>query len=176
MFQIIILFILLLSVISFLITEFYGILFRGYAPLVSTKAVVLDKLMDEIQFTSGAKVIELGAGRAAFLRAIEKKFPAALLTGIEYSFWPWLSTKLYLALSKSKIKIVRSDLFKTNLKEADLIYCYLNPKMMQDLENKFKTECRPGTQIISQAFPLHNLVPVKTVEGDDHHKIFFYNI
>lgn len=176
MIQLIILIFLLLVVISFLISEFYGILFRGYAPLVSTKTAVLEKIIREISLVPGAKVFELGAGNAGFLRAVEKKFPTSILTGIEYSFWPWLTTKLQLGWRKSKIKMVRSDLFKMNLKETDLIYCYLNPKMMRDLESKFKDECRPGTQIISQAFPLHNLVPVKTAEGDNHHKIFFYNI
>jgi len=176
MIQLIILFLLLLSVISFLISEFYSILFRGYAPLISTKTDVLKKILEEIQLASGAKVFELGAGSAGFLRAVEKKFPAAVLTGIEYSFWPWLTTKLQLALRKSKIKIIRSDLFKINLKQADLIYCYLNPKMMRDLESKFKAECKPGTEIISQAFPLPDLAPIKVLEDGGHSKIFFYSI
>jgi len=176
MIQLIILFLLLLSVISFLISEFYSILFRGYAPLISTKTDVLKKILEEIQLASGAKVFELGAGSAGFLRAVEKKFPAAVLTGIEHSFWPWLTTKLQLALRHSKIEMIRSDLFKINLKQADLIYCYLNPKMMQALESKFKAECKPSTQIISHAFPLPTLAPAKVIESDNHNKIFFYNI
>ena len=176
MIQIIILFLLLLAIISFLISEFYGILFRGYAPLISTKTELLDKIIKELRLAPGAKVFELGAGYAGFLRAVEKKFPDASFTGIEYSFWPWLTTKLQLAWRKSRIKMVRGNLFKTDLKQADLIYCYLNPKMMQSLESKFKTECKQGTQIISQAFPLHNLIPVKVVESDKQSKIFFYNI
>jgi len=176
MLQLTILFFLFLAVISFLISEFYNILFRGYAPLISTKTDVLQKIVAEIQLASDAKIFELGAGSAGFLRAVEKKFPAAVLFGIEYSFWPWLTTKLQLALRHSRIEIIKSDLFKTNLKEADLIYCYLNPKMMQALESKFKAECKPGTQIISHAFPLPDLAPIKVLEDGGHSKIFFYSI
>jgi len=176
MIQLIILFFLLLAIISFLLSEFYGILFRGYAPLVSTKTDILDKIVKEIELASGAKVFELGAGSAGFLRAVEKKFPATVLTGVEYSFWPWLTTKLQLAWRKSKIRIIKGDLFKINLREADLIYCYLNPKMMRALESKFKAECKPGTEIISQAFPLPDLAPIKVLESGGHSKIFFYSI
>ena len=176
MIQIIILFLLLLAIISFLISEFYGILFRGYAPLISTKTELLDKIIKELRLAPGAKVFELGAGYAGFLRAVEKKFPAADLTGIEYSFWPWLTTKLQLAWRKSRIKMVRGNLFKTDLKQADLIYCYLNPKMMQALEGKFKDECKPGAQIISLSFPLPRLTSVKVIQADNHKKIYFYII
>jgi len=176
MIQLTILFFLFLAVISFLISEFYNIIFRGYAPLISTKTEAIDKMMAKIQLASGAKVFELGAGSAGFLRAVENKFPTAELVGIEYSFWPWLTTKLQLALRHSKIEMIRSDLFKINLKEADLIYCYLNPKMMQALESKFISECKQGAQIISHAFPLPTLAPTEVIESDDHGKIFFYTI
>ena len=50
----------------------------------------------------------------------------------------------------------------------------VNRRMMVELETKFKAECQPGTQIVSNAFPLPNSKPVKVVEEKGTGKIYFY--
>ena len=110
-----------------------------------------------------------------FLKEAEKKFPDSELYGIEYSFLPYLLSKIQLSLAKSKIKIKKENIFKTDLHEADIIYCYLNIKTMAELEKKFTTECKPGTQIISNVFQLPNQTAEKVLE-DNGNKVYFYKI
>lgn len=167
--------ILLIAVAAFLLSQFFNILFRGYAPFISTNSEVIDKISEEIKLDSDPKFYELGCGKASFLRAISEKFPQAECVGVEYSFLPWLIAKIQTVFRQSKIKIQKKNIFKVNLADADYVYCYLNPKTMGLLEKKFKEECRPGTKIISYTFSLPNSRPEKIIEADGS-KIYFYSI
>lgn len=165
----------LIIIAAFLLSQFFNILFRGYAPFISTNSEVIEKIANEVKPDSDPKFYELGCGKASFLRAIAKKFPQAKCVGVEYSFLPWLIAKIQTACNKSKIKIIKQNIFKINMADADYIYCYLNPKMMSLLEKKFKEECRHGTKIISNTFSLPNSQPEKTLEAGGN-KIYFYSI
>jgi len=167
---------ILVVIAVMMIIQFFNIMFRGFAPFISTKPEIIKKIVDEIKIESDAKVYELGCGKAGLLRAVEARYPQAELIGVEYSFWPYLIARMQISLSKSKIKIIKKNLFKVNLADADLIYCYLNLATMRKLEEKFKQECKSGTSIISYAFALPSLRPEKIVELENGEKIYFYRI
>lgn len=160
----------------FFVVQFYNLMFRGYAPYISTGAETIAKIVAAIDLKEDGEVFELGAGKAGFLRALEKKFPKARLIGVEYAFWPWLLANIQISLSKSRIKAIKENLFKTDLSRADLIYCYLNSKMMQALGHKFKKECRLGTTIISYAFPIKKWTAAKTIDLAEKGKVYFYQV
>ena len=167
---------LLLLFAVFFVIQFYNILFRGFAPFVSTHPSIIGKLAFEAGQLDNKVVYELGCGTANFLFSLEKKFPDAKFIGVEYALLPWLIAKIRLLLSGSKIRIIKKNIFKVNLADADLIYCYLNPGMMRDLETKLKKECKLGTQIISYCFPMAGLLPAKTDELEDKTRIHYYTI
>ncbi len=155
--------------------QFYNIVFRGFAPFISTKFNAILSILKELDLSGEETVYELGAGKAGFLRAVEQKFNVSNLIGVEYSWWPYLLAKMQIIISGSKIKIIRKDIFKINLKEANIIYCFLSPEMMERLENKFKEECQKGTLIISYHFRMKNLEPEKVIKEEDN-SIYFYRI
>ena len=160
----------------FFVVQFFNILFRGFAPYVSTRSEVINKIVNELDVKEGATVYELGCSKAGFLKAIEEKFPKAKLIGIEYSFWPYFVAKLQLSLTESKIKIIKKNIFKVNLSDANEIYCYLNRRTMERIEKKFEDECKIGTEIISYQFPLPTKQPAKIIEVNKNHKVYFYNL
>lgn len=166
----------LLLVALFFAVQFYNILFRGFAPFISSGEEVIEKTIAELNVRPRQEVYELGCGRASFLREVEKKFPEAKLTGVEYSFWPWLTTRVQISLRKSRIKIIKKNLFKVSLEAADFIYCYLNPKMMHRLEEKFMKECKSGVTIISYAFPIKDWTAVETLDLGKKGKVYFYKM
>jgi len=55
------------------------------------------------------------------------------------------------------------NFFQQNLKDADVIFCYLLPETLLELKNKFLTECHKGTKIICHTFPIEGLTPEKVV-------------
>ena len=171
-----IIFLTLFIFAAFFLVQFHNILFRGFAPFVSTHQSVIDRITLDAAELKGKKIYELGCGSAKFLSALEKKFPEATLVGIEYSFLPWLIASIRLAAASSKIKLIKKNIFKINLSDADLIYCYLSIKTMKELALKFKQECKPGTQIISYVFPLPDILPAKTIELEDNTRVHYYMI
>jgi hypothetical protein len=71
--------------------------------------------------------------------------------------------------------LLNRDFFTLDLKDANLVYCYLNNQTMERLGAKFTHECRPGTQIISRGFPIPQFRPEKVVVIKNK-KVYFYKI
>ncbi len=169
--------ILLVVVIYFVffVSQFYNVIFRGYAPFVSTDKETIWKIIDEAGIKEPMTIYELGCGRALFLREVEKAYPRAKLIGLENLFSLYLLTKIHLKLRRSRIELLKRDFFKVNLGNAALIYCYLNNTTMTRLGEKFRQECRSGTQIISRSFILPGFEPEKVIMMKNK-PVYFYRI
>lgn len=172
-----IVFILIVSVL--LLIQFYQILINGFPPFLTTKKKIVDLIITEIKKNNielGGKIVyELGCGKALFLSGMEKEYKNAKLIGVENSPIPYLISKVRFFLRRSRVILKRENFFKMNLKEADLIYCYLNVRTMASLREKLLAECRPGTIIISCTFLLPKVEAVKIIELEDR-KVYFYKI
>lgn len=168
-------FIFLLFLLVFSSIQFYNIIFRGFAPFISTKFEAILTILSDLNLKGDEHIYELGSGKAGFLRAVEQKFSNTKLTGVEYSFFPYFLAKIQIILANSKIKLIKKDMFDVDLKDADVVYCFLMPEMMALLEKKFKTECRPGTLIISYHFRMPNTEPEKILK-EKKNSIYFYRI
>jgi hypothetical protein len=77
--------------------------------------------------------------------------------------------------SKSKIKLIRKNIFNTNISDANMIYCYLIPTMMPKLAEKIKRECRPGTIVVSYMFSIPGLQVLKITQAGENN-INFYTV
>ena len=166
---------ILLVILVLAVVQFFNIVFRGFAPFFTTGEKAIKMVLEAVTINPDDQIYELGAGSARFLLAVEKRYPTAKLIGVEYSPLTYWLAKLKMRSKKSRIKLVLQNLFKTNLREANLIYCYLIPDMMPKLQEKIKAECRPGTKIISHMFSIPNLDIKKRIE-EDHEVFYFYEV
>ena len=137
-----ILFLLLFVWFFFFIVQAYNIIFRGYAPYVSTRKKIVNDILSNIDQEEEFTLVELGCGRAGFLQAAREKFPKASLVGYEYSFWPLFQAKVRNWVKDSRLTLEKKNIFKADLSKADIVYCYLNPQMMAELSTKFKQELK----------------------------------
>ncbi|NCO79862.1 hypothetical protein CO116_00310 [Candidatus Falkowbacteria bacterium CG_4_9_14_3_um_filter_38_19] len=165
----------LLLIIIFLAVQFFNIIFRGYAPFISTSGKVIKRIIEELNLAKGSRVYELGCGRAGFLHAACNKFAGIETVGIENDLLVYLISSIQAALTKHKIKIVKANFFKVDLSQADLIYCYLNVGTMAKLKDKLLKECKKGAQVVSYMFTLPDVNPDKTIKMGIH-RIYFYTI
>jgi hypothetical protein len=163
------------ALLIFVITQFFAVLFRGYAPFVSTKHELIRELGKLIEVKEDAIVYELGAGDAPLLLELSMKQKKAHYIGLENSFLPWLIGNIQIMMHKRPIKLRKKNFYRAYVGDADIIYCYLNPATMKRLETKLPTECRPGTQIISLSFPFPNLKPQKQITLHDQ-EVYFYSL
>jgi len=165
----------LLALALFFSVQFFNLFFRSFAPYVSTKAKIIKEIVSRLELGKNSTVYELGCGNAGFLRAVRKKYPEAKLVGVEYSFMPYLIAQVQNALTKSRIKIIKKNIFKVDLAEADVIYCYLNIATMKKLKDKIMKEAKSGAVLISYQFPLPG-VKAKEAFVDKNDRIYFYEI
>jgi len=70
-----------------------------------------------------------------------------------------------------RVKFLKQDLFKTDISQASIITMYLLPDTVNLLKDKFLTELKPGTRIVSHDYPLTGWIPEKYVQMDLEEKV-----
>ena len=161
---------------AFFISQFCNIFFRKSPVFISTKRKAINAIVENLEIDPISTVYEMGCGKASFLRKVRMKYPKANLVGIEYSFAPYLISRVINAINKSKINIVKQNFFKVSLENVDVIYCYLSCGSMKILEEKFKNECKKDALIISYQFPLPTMENIKVISIDKKSKAYFCKI
>jgi hypothetical protein len=165
---------LILALIVFIIFCIYlfNMVFRGYAPFVETKTEVINEIIKDLELGADfeGNVFELGCGKAGFLHAVEKTCPKAKLVGIEYSLPIYIFSRIQIALQGSRINVLKKNIFRSDVSEADIIYCYLNQPMMEELEGKLKFECKPRARVVSYLYKLPKVQPEKVVDLEAEEK------
>lgn len=106
-------------------------------------------------------IYELGAGWGAVTFHLARMFPQCRIVAWEMSPIPWLFCRLRLLVSRRRnVEIHRGDFFKVDLAPAEAVFCYLFPRHMRRLAEKFDAELRPGTWIVSNTFHLPGWEPI----------------
>lgn len=159
----------------FFAPKFYNIIRKDYAPVITTDQEIINRIIKESEIKEGLNIYELGCGRANFLRAVEESTPRTKLIGAENLLGIYLMAWLKLKLLRSRIRLLKKNIFKLNLNDADIIYCYLNNSAMEKLGEIFRRNCKTGAQIVSLSFPMPEFEPEKTLEVKNK-KLYFYKV
>ncbi len=62
-----------------------------------------------------------------------------------------------------RVRFVRQDLFKTDLREASIVTLYLLPRVNLELRPRLFEQLRPGTRVVSHAFSMEDWEPDSVV-------------
>lgn len=127
----------------------------------------------------GKKIVELGSGWGTLAFPIAKYHPQCAVFAYEISFLPWMVSKvIHLMKGPANLKIIRQDFFSVQLKDMDVVVCYLFPGAMRKLKEKFEEELRSGTVVISNTFAIPGWEPSSVEFLDDiyHTPIYTYII
>lgn len=133
-------------------------------PPLPTSSSVIPFLLKEIENHQKKVFIDLGCGNGKVLLAIKKRYPETQVIG--YEKWPsqFLMAKAKNLFAKTKARIFYKDLFLADLKNADIIFCFLMPFFMPRLGKKLKEELKSGALIICNSFSLENdWQPIKII-------------
>lgn len=131
-------------------------------PYVPTPKKVAQAMVAMANINSSDTIYDLGAGDGRLLIEAAKQYPGISAKGSELSPLVCLWGKMKIALSGHKVTLKMKNLFAEDLSDADCVFLYLMPGLMNQLLEKFQNELRPGTTIISYAFPLAGHTPLKT--------------
>tara|TARA_Y100000310_G_C20633356_1_gene789829 strand:- start:83 stop:628 length:546 start_codon:yes stop_codon:yes gene_type:complete len=130
-------------------------------PFVPTPRKVGEEMLDFVELKGKEVVYDLGAGDARLLIAAKRRYPSITATGVEIVPTVWAYGRLRIWLSRQKVKLFLRSVLVQDVSDADCIFLYLIPGLMQKLEKKFDKELKPGTKVVSYAFPFPTKKPIK---------------
>ena len=141
--------ILLIVGLWILMPIFYGVPWRPTQRDRIRKALQLADLKpDEIVYDLGA-----GDGRVLILAACEFR---AYGVGIEAGILQVLFARLMVWFKgvSSKVRVRRGNFYRTDLREADVIFAYLTSAQAESLQKKLEGQLRKGARVVTIAFDL----------------------
>ena len=140
-------FLLLLSLFYFFIAGFFR------SPFVPSNKKTITKMLEVAKIKKNERVVDIGCGDGRIVFLSEQKY-GAKAEGYEISIFVWCLAKINGFLKGAKSKIYRKNFFQADLSQADIVFCYLLPEVMQKLSPKFKKELKKNARIVSAAFSL----------------------
>jgi len=153
--------------------------FTKGVPYVPLKKKHLQAIFINFQFDSKLKIVDLGCGDGRVLRFLEKQGFKNLF-GYEINLWPFTIGTIKNFFTRSNTKIYLKNFEKVNLGQFDIIFCYLLENYLVKLKNKFKTELKPDTKIISYGFQIPGWQPKQIIYTNKKNKnlgrVFVYKV
>lgn len=153
-----ILIVLCIGVLAIVVTMVWHLILQ--TPFIRTPAHVAEAMVRLAQFHGNETVFDLGAGDGTILLAARKNYPHLTLVGYEVVptvwFLGWFRTFGH------HIQFVLGDARHAKISEAEAIFLYVTPFLIQQLLPIFEKHLRAGTTIISHAFQLPGREPVRT--------------
>jgi SAM-dependent methyltransferase len=140
-------------------------------PLYLSNAKTWRALADLLPKRDGIRVADLGSGLGGTLWHLAEARPDALFEGFETAPLVYLFTKLRkLVQPRANIGINFLSLWRADLGDYDVIYCFLSPVPMERLYAKATREMKPGSLFISNSFEVPDVDPDEIVHVDDRRR------
>ena len=165
----------LISASLYLISLIYSWL-KG-APYVATQKKTIKSILKNAKIRDGQHIIELGCGDGRFLLAVARQYKITGL-GVDINPLPIIKARILARLQKViSVSFQVQDIRKTDLIEADVVYIFLFPKLIQSLKNQLLEKTKRGVLIISHGFKIDYLDTylVKIFKGEKF-KTYFYKL
>ncbi len=146
---------------------------RG-APWVPTPRSVVRRMLSLAQVRPGEVVYDLGCGNGRVLVSAARRFGAkAVGIEIDLSRFLWSLAVITVFGLWRRVRLVRGDLFRQDLREADVVVTYLLQDTNDRLQAKLLREMRSGARVVSNTFRFTDL---RLAASDEEYRIYVYRI
>lgn len=174
-FQLILLFVMTggaLLILFMVFTELVNFL-QTRVPFVPTSKKDIADMVHRVGITQQDLFLDLGSGNGKVVFAVEQ-LTGAKARGLQRGGWTQIYAKLRKRLTGSKAELVTGNFFNQPWSDATVIYCYLYPHLMNQVADKAKHDCKPGTKIVVRDFPIPNLQLHSSWQTPTYHDMYLY--
>ena len=146
---------------------------RG-APWVPTPMHVVRRMLEMAEVGPDDVVYDLGCGDGRLIFAAAQEYGARAV-GIEIDPLRYLLCKRrIIALGlQDRVQVVYGDFFEQDLRDADVVTCYLLQTTNEKLVSKLRQELDPGARVVSNSFTFPGL---HLVDRDDQNELYVYKM
>ena len=130
-------------------------------PYVPTSARRMVHMLELADIKPGDIVYDPGCGDGRLL--IEAAKSGATAIGYELSI-PTLLLAKWRTWTYPSVSVRYGDFWTKDYRDADVIFCYLLLDKMKEFEEKIWPTLKPGTRVISHAFPMPTIKPDKKID------------
>lgn len=173
-----------MAIAAFILLTILQLFFAGFilylclafvtgGPFVPSKQTVVAAMIRVAGIRKGMVVYDLGSGDGRVLFAAVRA--GAHAVGIEinpYLVW-FVRVRAFFSPYRKHIRVMMGDLWKTNLKDADVVCVYLIPWRMDELATKLHKELRPGALVVTNSFMFPRWKPIRT---DPNNHVYVYEL
>ena len=107
--------------------------------------------LDHVPMKAGELLIDVGCGDGRVLRAAQQRYGVRAL-GFEVNPIAYALARIR-TFGMEGVYVRLGNFWKANVGDADVVFCYLFPDVMERLAGKLAAELRPGTRVVSCNFP-----------------------
>lgn len=164
-----------LSMIIFVAFWSYAFFRANANPTISTFSH-LKNLMKDLTLKSWSRFIDLWCGNGSTLRWFSKQYPWLTYIWVDINIlavrrWRFMIRNTWL----QNIQLKQQDIYTVDLKQFDIIYCFLMPSEMKRIQEHFDKHLTEQHTVICAAFKLPDREPIQTIADDKWtKKIFIY--
>ena len=146
------------------------------APPAPTDRTRIEKIVRVADIKPNQKFYELGSGTGRVMVLIAKMSRAEVI-GFELSPVFYLISLLNLKIHRvKKYKLYLKNFFNANLKEADIVFCFLMPNAIEKLKEKLKRELKAETKVISYVFEIKGWTPCAIIKDNKKLPVYIYQM
>lgn len=141
--------------------------FRERVPLYLSGRKTQEQLVELLaQRAPGFSFIDLGSGLSGTLCRLARAYPQSRFEGVETAPLVFLLGWMR-CLRIPNCTIRYRSLWKTELADFDVVYCFLSPAPMPQVWQKACAEMHPGSWLISNSFDIPGVAPDRVIELND---------
>jgi SAM-dependent methyltransferase len=144
------------------------------APWVPTPRGIVRRMLRLAAVRPGELVYDLGCGDGRVLVTAARSFGArAVGIEIDVSRFLWSLAVVGLLGLWGRVRVIRGDLFKQDLRKADVVVTYLLQETNDRLQAKLLRELRPGARVVTNTFSFPGL---RLAASDEEYRLYLYRI